>query len=310
MKSLALHGALVGVMLLIAYSARISEDPPRIIELVAGPGDDYTAKEAPALGDPNSVKLQIPRAVPAPTPVAPTPPVVQPEPPAVRPVQEATPIVPAPVPQPAKKETPKTVPKQKEPDPAKNMSKDLKAQVTAAKRKAQREAEKERKKQEELAKKMSKEEFDRLNAQKNAQKKVASVNSPTKGAATKVPLIDAKGIRDGVAGGSSNSKVGAGGKALTREEATLMDLYYSDLRQKLRTAYEEDRPPGLSDSLEVKIELRSNQDGSLSNIRVVDPSGIPEFDRAVVAAVRRIKLAARPIKDGGQTITFVFSMRE
>lgn len=308
MKSLALHGALVGVMLLIAYSARISEDQPRIIELVAGPGDDYTAKEAPGLGDPNSVKLQIPRVVPAPTPVMPTPPVVQPEPTPVRPVQEAAPIVPAPAPQPVKKETPKTVPKQKEPDPAKNISKDLKAQVTAAKRKAQREAEKERKKQEELAKKISKEEFDRMNAQKNAQKKVASVNSPTKGA-TKVPMIDAKGIRDGVAGGSSASKVGAGGKALTREEGTLMELYHSDLLGKVRRAYEAERPPGLSDSLEVTIELRSNADGSLTNITVARPSGIPEFDRAVVAAVKRVRMGSRPDKKS-ESISFVFTMRE
>lgn len=299
-KSLALHGAIVAVLVLVAYSSRLTEDQPRIIELVAGPGDDMTAREAPALGTETAVKLALPQAVPAPAPAAP-PPVVLPEPAPVRPVQEATPILPAP---PVKKEAPKTTPKKetKEPDPAKNIAKDLKSQVSRAKQKAQREADKARK---EEAKRIAKADFD---AKQKAAKTAGPTNAP-KTVPGKFTPVDVKGIKDGVTGGSSNSKVGAGGKELTRAEGTLLELYYSKLLQEVRRAYEEDRPPGLSDTLKVTIELRSNPDGSFSNIRVEVPSGMPDFDRAVVAAFRRVKMPPRPDKKS-ESMRFEFQMRE
>lgn len=300
-KSLALHGAVVALMFFIAYSAQLTETPPRIIELVAGPGDDYAAKEAPALGDPGSVKLQIPTPVAMPTPPAPQPEPVRPEPvrPAPQPVPEA--VVPVPVQQPVKKEAPKTVPK-KEADPNTNFSRQIQKKVETAQKKARVEAEKQRK---EEAKRVAttKAEFDAKH-----KTKTPTPNAP-KTTPGKYQKVDVKGIADGVAGGSSASTKGAGGKALTREEGELMELYYSDMLQRVRRAYEEDRPPGLSDSLKVTIEVRSNADGTLTNARVLQSSGMPEFDRAVLGAVKRVRMPARPLKNS-ETISFGFTMRE
>ena len=121
--------------------------------------------------------------------------------------------------------------------------------------------------------------------------------------------IDTKGIASGVLGGSSASTKGADGKALTREEATLLELYDAEFLLKLRKAYEENQPPGLSDSLRVTISVRSNPDGSLTNARVAKSSGSPEFDRAVMDALRRVKMPARPDKRT-ETVSFDFTMRE
>lgn len=300
-KSAALHGALVGIMVVIAYtSALTAEKAPTIIELVAGPGDDYGAKEAPAEGTAAGVDFVMPKpgpvTPPAPTPVAaPTP-----TPPRTEPKQEQ------------KKEVAPPVPRKEEPIP--DFAKKIKQQTNAAKQKAIREVAKERKKEEELRKKqeaeqkkkdaqMSKAEFDKL----NANKKVASAT--TKPGATPFKKIDPKGITGGVAGGSSASKAGAGGKALVREDGAVMDLYYSEMVTKLRRAYDEQKPPGLNDSLKVAIEFRSNANGTLTAARVVQGSGSAEFDRAVLAAFREVRMPARP--DGkSETITFTFTMKE
>ena len=66
MLSLALHGALVVVALLFSYALNQQvKNAPKVFELVAGAGDNYAATEAPALGSPNGVKLDLP---PPPTP--------------------------------------------------------------------------------------------------------------------------------------------------------------------------------------------------------------------------------------------------
>lgn len=316
MKSLALHGAIVALMLFIAYSAKLDADKqPRIIELVAGPGDDYAATEAPALGDPSSVKLAVPKVEPPPA----SAPAVSPPQPAQ---EEPLPIVPAPQPQPVKKEvakTPPPTPKTTEPTP--NFARQIKAKVATAKKKAEAEVAKQRKKEEERRKaderkkaeeqkkdqaRMSLAEFNAKYPKKTAS---ASSASTSKSASANVKKIDTKGIRDGIAGGSPASKAGANGKALTRAEAALIELYFSDLLGKLRRAFEEDRPPGLSDSLKVTIEVKSNANGSLTNARVSQPSGNPEFDKAVLEALRRVKMGPRP-DQSSETVSFVFTMRE
>lgn len=305
-KSFALHGAIVGIMLAIAYSAT-GEKAPKIIELVAGPGDDFGAKEAPAEGtaagiDLSSIPKPGPVTPPAPTPVAPptpTPPRVEPKPePKPEPKKEVAP------PAPTKKE--ETIP---------DFARKIKQQTNAAKQKALREVAKERKKEEELRKKqeaeqkkkdaqISKAEFDKM----NANKKVASAASSKPGP-TPFKKLDPKGITGGVAGGSSASKAGAGGKALVREDGAVMDLYFSELINKLKRAYDEQKPPGLSDSLRVTIEFRSNANGSLTSIRVAQSSGSAEFDRAVLAAFREVRMPARP--DGkSETLSFGFTMKE
>src|SRR4051812_7159546 len=72
--SATMHGAIVAVLLLFAYVLeRPSQEKPKIFELVAGPGNNYMATEAPAVGTPGGVKLN----VPAPTP--PKPKAIEPE---------------------------------------------------------------------------------------------------------------------------------------------------------------------------------------------------------------------------------------
>lgn len=302
-KSVALHGAIVGIMLLVAYSAT-KDNAPKIIELVAGPGDDFGAKEAPAEGTAAGVDFVMPKpgpvTPPAPTPVTPPAPTPRVEPKAEPPAEQ-------------KKDVAPPVPKKEEPIP--DFAKKIKQQTAAAKQKAMRDIAKQRKKEEELRKKqeaeqkkkdaqMSKAEFDKM----NANKKVASAAS-TKPGPTQYKKLDPRGITGGVAGGSSASKAGAGGKALVREDGAVMDLYFSELVNKLRRSYEERKPPGLSDSLKVMIEVRSNANGSLTNPRVVQGSGSQDFDQAVLAAIRDVRMPARP--DGkSETLTFSFSMKE
>ncbi len=298
--SLSLHALAIGLIAIFAYTAKLTEEkPPRIIELVAGPGDDYGAKEAPALGTEAGVKLDLSKLAPAPMPTPPAPIPPAPTPPRV---VDRTPEV-APTPKTPPKTEAKTPPKAKEPDPTKDIAKELKNNVRSADRWARKEAAVERKKEEARVAKITKEQFDKMNAGK-----VSSATAP-KGTAPKVAKIDAKGIAQGVLGGSADSKTGAGGKALKREDGSVLELYDAELLLKLRKAFEEDRPPGLSDALKVTIAVRSNPDGSLTGAKVVEPSGNPEFDRAVLDALRRVKKPARPDKKADY-LSFVFTMRE
>ena len=56
----------------------------------------------------------------------------------------------------------------------------------------------------------------------------------------------------------------------------------------LRRALEEEKPAGLSESLVATVVFHVGTDGTLSNVRIVKPSGSAEFDRAVRAAIRRV----------------------
>ena len=62
-------------------------------------------------------------------------------------------------------------------------------------------------------------------------------------------------------------------------------------------------------TLKAEFEVRSNPNGSLTNPRVVKGSGSRQFDDAVLDAIRRMKLPARPDKKA-ETVRFTFSMRE
>jgi colicin import membrane protein len=109
--SALLHGAVVALILFIAYMANQTlPDGPKVFELVAGAGDNYGATEAPALGTPGGIKIDVPEApapeTPAPAALTPAPvepvaaPPVEPAPVAPAPVaqDEAPPIAPAPAP--------------------------------------------------------------------------------------------------------------------------------------------------------------------------------------------------------------------
>lgn len=290
MLSATLHATVIALLLLFGFVInRDVTETPKVFELVAGEGDNYAAREAPALGVPGGVKLDIP-AAPEPRPAPPQP---APEP--------VSPVVPAPLPPTPKVVTPAPKPTEQ---PVPNFKRQLQREVIRAESKAKKEIKKARdaeaKKAAEEAKRMSKEEFDKLNKAKSA---------PTgKSSPTKVAKIDAEGIAKGVVGGSTANKIGgAGGKALKNDNDDVLAAYDALFKQRLRKEFEP--PPGLSDSLKVTMEVRSNADGSLANARVVTPSGSAEFDRAVLDAIRRLRMPARPDRKA-EVIEFIFTMRE
>lgn len=296
--SATLHGIAAGLLLLSMIAKRQDLEIPKVFELVAGEGDNYMAREAPALGTPGVVKIEIPKA-PEPKPAAPEP--VRQE------VVEPTPPPPAPppkvVPAPTKVVTP--APK-KEPDPVvPDFKKKLRRDVANAESKAKRDVKKQRdaeaRRAAEEQKKLTKEEFDRAN-------KTKSSTSTAKSAPPKVAKIDVEGIAKGVTGGSSANKVGgAGGKALKTDNDDVLAGYDALFKQRLRTEFEP--PPGLSDSLKAEVEVRSHADGTLSGGRITKSSGSAEFDRAVMDALHRVRMPARPDKKT-EVIQFTFTMRE
>lgn len=290
-----LHGLAAALLFIFTFVVRSQEaEPVKVFELVAGEGDNFMATEAPALGTPGGVKIDLPEP-PAPRPAPPEP--------------VPTPVTPAPPPPTPKEATP---PKAVEP-PAPNFKKQLVREVIKAESRAKRDIAKERaaekkrldlekKRQEEEKKRMTKEEFDRLN------KGRGSPSSSSKSTPTKVTKIDAEGIAKGVVGGSRNNKTGgAGGKALTNDNDDVLLGYFTLFKQRLRTEFEP--PPGLSDTLKVTIEMRSHPDGSLTNARVTKSSGSREFEEAVLDAIRRVRMPPRPDKKT-ETVEFIFSMRE
>ncbi|MBL9200820.1 MAG: hypothetical protein JNL39_09955, partial [Opitutaceae bacterium] len=200
--SLTLHLLLLGLALFFGYFARTTDEPARVLELVAGEGDNYIATEAPALGSSEGIKMP-----------------AQPRPPA--PV-EPTPAPPAPVtPTPPAAVTP--APSSEQPIP--NLKKDVQRAVANANAKAKREILKERaaekKREDEEKKRLTKEEFDRQN-------KARSASTPTKVASAKAPKVDAEGIAKGVVGGSTANKIGgAGGKAMTASPDSVLEAYYA-----------------------------------------------------------------------------------
>jgi colicin import membrane protein len=272
MLSATLHAAAVVLVFLVSYiTQRNVREPMKVFELVAGEGDNDGAKVAPALGTPGGVKLDLPaQPAPKPVPVAPVPP--------------------APVPKAAEP----TVP---------NFARQIRNKVIRAESKAKAEVKKERdaeaKRLAEEQKRMTKEEFDRTH---KAAKTTPNAAPP------KVSKIDGEGIAKGVMGGSTANKVGgAGGKALVNNSDDVLAAYDALLLQRVRLAFE--TPPGLSENLVAVVRVQSNADGSLVGARIITTSGSAEFDRAVLEAVRRTRMPARP--DGrSEPIKFSFTMRE
>lgn len=276
MLSATFHGLIIGAIFFFAMLADQSDKPtPKVLELVAGEGDNYGATAAPALGTPDGVKLQIPKLAklkPLPTP-APEP-VVQPEPeptpppqlPAPEPVKPAPakPTPPKPTPAPTKQATEQTAP---------NFKRQILRKVWAADARAKKEVAKERA-----------EEAKRLKAEEAARKARAAAH---------VEHIDAEGIAKGVMGGSTENKVGgAGGKALTRQEGELLDAYFAMLKQRVLNALV--KPPGISDQLVATVVFTIHADGRITGVRIKNSSGSDEWDRAVVEAFNRVQMPEYP----------------
>lgn len=291
--SFALHAFVVGLALLVAYATRESaKELPKVFELVAGAGDNYLAREAPALGIEGGVKVSVPNMSPRPQPKKAEPPPVIPVP---TPPKQEQKVVPTPAPKVEKK-----VP---------DIAQKIKQEVRQAERKAKNEVKKEReaeakaeaKRLAEEQKRMTKEEFDRANKTKAAP-------PPAKSGPTKIAKIDAEGIAKGVIGGSAKNKVGgAGGKALTADTDDALGAYYAWFLQLVREKFE--APTNASDALEATVTVRIDANGALSNPRIVKSSGLREFDQAVIEAVRQIRMPPRPDKKS-DTVQFIFAMRE
>jgi TonB family protein len=145
--------------------------------------------------------------------------------------------------------------------------------------------------------------------EQEAERKRISQEEFQRQQAAKVAHIDAAGIAAGVIGGSvENKTAGAGGKALTREEGSELDAYFSLLRSRIKESHVP--PEGVSDSLEARVEFFLAADGSMSQIRIAKSSGNREFDRSVIEACEHTRsIGARP--DGrSETIYMTFKMRE
>jgi colicin import membrane protein len=294
MLSITLHGAAVAIMLFFTYAvSQQSKDAPKVFELVAGPGDNYMATEAPALGSPGGIKLEIPST--------PTPKVkIAPEP-----VAEPTPVVATPAPNPIAPApiekappTPKALPKPVE-TVIPNFKKQIANKVLRAELNTKRKIEKERV---EEAKRITKAEFEKAN-------KAKAVAAAKGAAAVKVAKIDAEGIAAGVIGGSTKNKTGgAGGKALVAADGAQMERYFALLKSRLKENHE--KPGGLSDTLTAGVEFYVGADGSISRVKISRSSGSAEFDRSVLEAFSRTKsIGARPDKKG-EAVELEFKMRE
>ncbi|HKB90572.1 MAG TPA: cell envelope integrity protein TolA [Opitutaceae bacterium] len=303
-RSIALHGAIVGLFFFLTwYSTHFTPPPPKIFELVAGPGDDIMATQAakgseqgtlPAVKMPSVPQAKIPEPVaePAPLPEPTTPPAADP---VAKPVAEpvAKPATPPPVTKStAVPDLTKTV-KRAETRAAKAEEKKIATQKAAEDRVAKEAALKD--------KRLSYDEFVREQAAKNGGKAPA----PTATRSGKAPRIDSDGLVRGLSNGTGQ---GAGGKALTAAQQTLFDAYASRLRQALRDAHR--MPPGLSDLLQCRVQFAISANGGLSNIRIVKSSGNSEFDQSAIAAFAAVG-SIGPTPDGkGDTWVLDFSVRE
>lgn len=270
--SVLIHGAAAGLILFFSYAANsIKDDNPKILELVAGAGDNYAATEAPALGSPGGVKLDtppVPKAEPVPTPAP-----------------EAPPIQSAPM---------EALPAPSKPDKPKKPVDLVESLKRAENRRIKKMEDKYKKEKEAEQKRITQEEFQRQQALAKAGK---------------VSHVDAEGIREGVIGGSTANKTGgAGGKALTRQEGSELEAYFSLLKARIKENH--NPPEGVSDSLVAKVEFLVAVDGSISHVHIAHSSGNPDFDRSVVEACEHThSIGPRP--DGrSETVLMTFKMRE
>jgi colicin import membrane protein len=184
--STLLHALVViGVLLFAWWSKRQVDQTPQIFELVAGPGEDYQATEAPAAVPAPAIKLDLP------------------PPPVVTPAPQPTPKVVEPTP-PPKKETPPPTPKKETPPPTPKIEK---APPVPKVEKAPEPA----------PKKMTLEDFRKAHgAPKTPQAKAPAPVTPKK--------IDVAGVA-GAVSSTSSSSAGASGTATKTDDDLMGRYY-------------------------------------------------------------------------------------
>lgn len=293
--SVLLHGLVLAIALWFSFTVaqEQAKKSPKVIELVAGDGDNFRATEAPLLGVPGGVKIDIPKTTPTPMVAeAPRPEPVRPEPPKpVTPKAEptTTPLTPPTKAQP----TPVPPAPTKAPAKERTFMQNIRRQMIIGELKAKKQVQKERADE---AKRLSKEEFDR-----QQKSKVASAKSPNQ----KVDKISTEGITGGVVGGSkNNTKGGAGGNALSVAEQDEVASYGAFLNQKLTE--ELMSVAGLDEGLSAEAEFEILSNGRLTRGRIVRSSRNDRFDSAVRHAIAAVRMPEGPPKgfDRVQTVTF------
>jgi len=280
--SLGLHAALGAAIVFFSYYVRnhVSVPPPHLFEIVAGPGENYAALEAP-LGDDSApaeaaIRFDLPPAPVREPELPPAPPLLETAP--IEPIPEVSPVELAP--EPPKPEPP--TPPKPNPTPPKPAPKPPVPKLPEAKP-------------------MSKAEFDRLHGNKpNPTAVKPAENRPP----PRVRQISTSGI----VGGSPRVSEGAGGTALSRAESDLLEAYITLLRQRLRAAHV--KPAGLSDLLQTKVRFAIAVDGTLSNLRIVTTSGSREFDDSVLAAFRKVRTIGPTPNGKADTWELTFKLRD
>ncbi|MDD2764818.1 MAG: TonB family protein [Opitutaceae bacterium] len=137
---------------------------------------------------------------------------------------------------------------------------------------------------------------------KPAPAKPGSTAAPRSGP---VPKINARGIAEGVLGGSANSKGGGGGRALTAAQRSALEGYIARLVTALRQNHE--KPPGLSDLLSADVEFLIAADGTISRVQIVRSSGNTDFDLSCLEAFKRMGSVGP--KPDGKSDTWVLTFR-
>jgi colicin import membrane protein len=279
-SSIILHGTIVVLIALLAYSCTPSSPKaPKIMELVAGPGDNYMATEATKLGAENGIEVNLPAV---PIAAAPTPPAPDPTPADTAPV---TPVEPVEVAPPTPKAPTKTTKSTTKPPPnpmAKSVNHgEIVAESRAKMLKAKQD--RERKKAEAAAAKQ---------AQASAYAKYIA---GLKGQAV-------KGKAGGVAAGTSMAD-GAGGKALTAEQQDAMAAWIALLSQRWRDGFVP--PPDFDQKMLAHVSFHVSASGSISSIHVTGSNGGPAFESAVAEALRHVTVPPPPSKKGDEyTVDF------
>jgi colicin import membrane protein len=279
-SSLILHGIVIGVIVALAYTFdSMRPQSPKIFEMVAGAGDNFGATAAPALGSADGIKLATP-AMPAPAP--------EPEPAPPAPAPAVAQAVPVPA--------PKAIPAKVIPA-AKPLPKPVDKSILATMKRTEMRA---TLKQEAKDKKIADAEKKR---RQMTEEQFRKEHGPAR--------ANAVGIAGGVVGGSvANHIGGAGGKALTREEANELDTYFSALVSRLKDTFESTKPTDVSDKLTAKVAFMVAADGSISQVHILRSSGNDEFDSAAMEAVRHTHgIGPRPDNKGDE-ISVDFAMHD
>jgi len=287
--SLMIHGAIGAVILVTAYVFNdAAKKNSGIFDVVAGPGDNWNATEAPAPGAPDAPDT-VTFTPPADTPRPAVIPAAQPEP---APAQTATPVtaiprdaVVVPPPKAQAKIQPQTPP------------------IKAVPAQTQKQN---------TSKQMSIDEFNKLYGPKN--KNAPSSKTPAKTSATTAAkavtaqqIITGKGLAGGIDGGTGSAP-GAQGNALTAAERDQMDAYFAALAERIKQAHE--KPEGVSMELVTRVEYYVGADGTIGAVKIIRSSGNRAFDDSVLKAFRSVQ-SIGPRPDGrGSAQAVNFRMKE